>query len=173
MPTVRVAEATDAPTLVSLVRRAYQGERGWTTAAALLNDERMNEAQMLKKIEDPETTVHVAMDGSRIVGCCELVRLENGKVHFGTFAVEPELQAAGVGRYILTQTEIAAAKMGVTCVEMTVIAQRPELIAWYQRRGYALTGETRPFPFHTLINGGALRDDLYFVVLEKPVSMGV
>ncbi|KAJ7099452.1 acyl-CoA N-acyltransferase [Mycena belliarum] len=171
MPTVRVAEAADAPTLVSLVRRAYRGEGGWTTEAALLNDERIDEAQMLKKIEDPETTVHVAIDGGRIVGCCELVRLENDKVHFGTFAVEPELQAAGVGRYILAQAETAAAKMGVTCVEMAVIAQRLELIAWYQRRGYAPTGETRPFPFHALINGGALRDDLHFVVLQK--SLGV
>jgi hypothetical protein len=31
-------------------------------------------------------------------------------------------------------------------MEMTVIDARPELIAWYERRGYARTGETRPFP---------------------------
>ena len=33
-----------------------------------------------------------------------------------------------------------------TRVEMTVIAERAALIAWYERKGYARTGERRPFP---------------------------
>ncbi|KAJ7499102.1 acyl-CoA N-acyltransferase [Mycena latifolia] len=167
MPTFRVAEIADAPVLVSMVRRAYRGEVGWTTETALLNDERIDEPAMLKKIQDPETTVLVAVEGSRVVGCCELVRLKNNKAYFGTFAVEPELQAAGVGRRILAQAEIQAVEMGVAGIEMTVLEPRKELIAWYQRRGYSLTGETRPFPFNALINGVALRDDLHFLVLAK------
>jgi hypothetical protein len=55
-------------------------------------------------------------------------------------------------------------------MEMGVIAQRTELIAWYERRGYRRTGETWPFPYHELIEGRALRDDLYFVVLRKALS---
>ena len=51
-------------------------------------------------------------------------------------------------------------------MEMTVIAQRSELIAWYQRRGYELTGETRPFPYDNARAGLPRRDDLQFVVLE-------
>ena len=46
-------------------------------------------------------------------------------------------------------------------MEMTVIAVRTELIAWYARRGYAPTGETRPFPVDPP------RPELDFVVLEK------
>jgi hypothetical protein len=47
-------------------------------------------------------------------------------------------------------------------MEMTVIDSRASLIAWYERRGYARTGETRPFP--------VLRDPpVTFVVLEKPL----
>ena len=30
---------------------------------------------------------------------------------------------------------------------MTVITVREELIAWYERRGYARTGELLPFPY--------------------------
>ena len=45
---------------------------------------------------------------------------------------------------------------------MTVVHIRDTLIAWYQRRGYVLTGETLPFPY-----GDPPRDDLSFVVLEK------
>ena len=52
---------------------------------------------------------------------------------------------------------------------MTVITQRAELIAWYERRGYALTGERRPFPAHDPRFGKPRRDDLEFVVLGKPL----
>ncbi|KAJ6599255.1 acyl-CoA N-acyltransferase [Mycena vulgaris] len=171
MPSFRVAETSDASVLVGMVRRAYRGEIGWTTEAALLNDERIDEQTMLKKIGDPETTVLVAVEGSRVIGCCELVRLATGKAYFGMFAVEPELQAAGVGRLILAQAETRATELGATGIEMTVIAQRAELLAWYLRRGYALTGETRPFPYDHLINGVALRDDLHFLVLAKTLTV--
>ena len=30
---------------------------------------------------------------------------------------------------------------------MTVIDLRDDLIAWYERRGYARTGEYKPFPY--------------------------
>ena len=54
-------------------------------------------------------------------------------------------------------------------MEMQVIGQRTELISWYERRGYTLTGDRRPFPLDALKPGEALRDDLYFAVLCKPL----
>jgi hypothetical protein len=50
---------------------------------------------------------------------------------------------------------------------MTVIQVRDTLIAWYERRGYSLTGETKPFPYGDDRFGRPLRNDLHFVVLEK------
>jgi hypothetical protein len=52
---------------------------------------------------------------------------------------------------------------------MTVVNVRKTLIAWYERRGYALTGETKPFPYGDERFGRPLRDDLHFVVLEKDI----
>ena len=54
---------------------------------------------------------------------------------------------------------------------MTVIRQRPELIAWYERRGYRRTGENRPFPYGNPRFGLPTRDDLVFDVLKK-VQLG-
>jgi hypothetical protein len=51
--------------------------------------------------------------------------------------------------------------------KMTVIIQRPELIAWYERRGWAQTGAREPFPYDELRKGAPRRDDLEFVVLTK------
>ena len=53
---------------------------------------------------------------------------------------------------------------------MTVIAQREDLISWYERRGFARTGETRPFPYHDVRAGLPKRDDLHFVVLSKQLT---
>jgi hypothetical protein len=50
---------------------------------------------------------------------------------------------------------------------MHVINVRDTLIAWYERRGYHLTGETHPFPYGDNRFGTPLRADLTFVVLEK------
>jgi hypothetical protein len=44
---------------------------------------------------------------------------------------------------------------------------RDALIAWYERRGYRLTGETQPFPYGDERFGLPQRDDLAFVVMEK------
>ena len=57
-------------------------------------------------------------------------------------------------------------------MEMTVIAQREDLIAWYERRGYTRTGETRPFPYGDERFGRPRRDDLVFVVLRKDFMLG-
>ncbi|MFM2420692.1 MAG: hypothetical protein RL385_5415, partial [Pseudomonadota bacterium] len=50
---------------------------------------------------------------------------------------------------------------------MTVIAQRSELIAWYGRRGYQVTGERSPFPYGEPRFGLPKRPDLYFMTLQK------
>ena len=52
---------------------------------------------------------------------------------------------------------------------MTVIRQRAELIAYYERRGYVRTGEYRPFPHGNPRFGLPKSDALEFAVLRKPI----
>ena len=52
-------------------------------------------------------------------------------------------------------------------LRLTVISLREALIAWYERRGFSLTGEHQPFPFEQAT--GALRTDFDLVVLQKPL----
>ncbi len=165
----------DASRIAVLVRSAYRGESsraGWTTEADLLDDERIDAAGVQAKLEHPDGVVLLAEDaGGVLVGCCEIVRREGGVVYFGLFAVTPDRQDAGIGRTVLAAAErFAHEHWAATAMEMTVIAQRAELIDWYRRRGYQATGETRPFPYGELLNGTARRDDLYFTVLSKPLT---
>ncbi|KAF9877439.1 acetyltransferase [Colletotrichum karsti] len=197
--TFRTATPSDIPVLLPLIRSAYRGEfsrKGWTTEADLVADQRIDEAGLLAKITEPDGVVFLVTEdtGSTAtttpasptktatptkttappaLSCCELLRRADGAVaYFGLFAVDPERQAGGVGRRVLEHAErFAVREWGVRRIEMCVIWSRAELIAWYERRGYVRTGETRAFPYEQLVGGEALRDDLYFVVLEKELSV--
>jgi GNAT superfamily N-acetyltransferase len=79
--------------------------------------------------------------------------------------VQPDIQASGIGKKLLQAAEDYAKIKNIYCIEMTVISVRQELIAWYQRRGYLLTGEKRAFPSDPKF--GIKKQDLEFVVLEK------
>jgi len=76
-----------------------------------------------------------------------------------------------VGHQLLAEAErMARVDWAATTMVMTVIAQRAELIAWYERRGYRRTGETEPFPYGNDRYGIPRRPDLVFAVLAKPLA---
>jgi ribosomal protein S18 acetylase RimI-like enzyme len=84
--------------------------------------------------------------------------------------VRPGLQNGGYGRQVLDEAErIARQVWGLVEMRMSVIEQRAELIAWYERRGYARTGEFLPFPYGDERFGLPKRPDLRFAVLAKPL----
>ncbi|OAQ60332.1 GCN5-related N-acetyltransferase (GNAT) domain-containing protein [Pochonia chlamydosporia 170] len=170
--TYRKAVDRDARDVKVLVQSAYRGDSsrtGWTTEADLVEDERIDEAGVLQKINQKNGLVLVAHDETgALAGCCEIEGKEGGIGYFGLFAVDPTRQAGGLGKRILAEAEtMARDELGVRLMEMLVIWTRKELIDWYVRRGYTLTDRTKPFPYAHLVNGKALREDLHFVVLEK------
>ena len=148
--------------LLDLVHSAYRGTGGWTTEAELIAGTRTDADELTELLPD----LLVAEAGGEVVGCCALtVRGDTG--YFGTFAVRPSLQGGGVGSALLTAAEDRARERGLRHVEMTVVSLRDELIAYYARRGYVDTGQTRPFPYGVARNGQPRRDDLEFAVLAK------
>lgn len=60
---------------------------------------------------------------------------------------------------------------GISLIEMTVIKQRDALIAFYQRRGYSHSSETKPFPYDDPGVGKPLLMDLEFIVLQKKLPV--
>ncbi|SPN99104.1 related to N-acetyltransferase, GNAT family [Cephalotrichum gorgonifer] len=171
----RVAVADDAVELQPFVRSAYRGEssrKGWTTEADLLADERIDVEGLKEKITTPDSAVLLATDDAGVlVACCEVAKSADGVGYFGMFAVDPDRQGGGLGRRVLEYAEGYCSRVwGVTKMEMSVIWTREELISWYVRRGYKKTGVQKPFPYAELVNGVALRDDLYFEVMEKDLT---
>lgn len=166
MTAIDAASPADAPALKALLEAAYRGDSaraGWNHEADILDDERIARAELDALLADPAVTILTAQEGSTLIGCVAVTRKSAQLGYLGMLCVLPTLQSGGLGRRLLDAAEDHARSIGLSAMEMTVIDSRASLIAWYVRRGYALTGETRPFP--------VLRDPpITFAVLEKPLD---
>jgi GNAT superfamily N-acetyltransferase len=169
----RRATVEDVPALVALVNSAYRGEsskQGWTTEADLLDGQRTDPVNVRSLLNDPGSAIILLFEGNEIVGSVLLQR-DGDHAYLGMLTVMPTRQAFGLGRQLLARAEaFVLDQWGLSRIEMTVIQKRAELIAWYERRGYRLTGETRPFPYGDERFGLPKRDDLEFVVMQKSLS---
>ena len=172
-PDFRDAVPGDVPQVVALVERAYRGQAsraGWTTEADLLDGQRTDEREIGELVGSRTSRIRVAFIEGQLVACVRIDRA-SGFGYVGMVSVEPTRQRDGLGRLLLTEAErVIRDELGLDRARMTVIGQRVELIAWYGRRGYLPTGEREPFPYGEPRNGLPRRPDLYFEVLQKPLT---
>ncbi|HEY2508318.1 MAG TPA: GNAT family N-acetyltransferase [Streptosporangiaceae bacterium] len=170
----RPAGQNDIPAIVGLVESAYRGDAsraGWTTEADLLDGQRTDPEGVAAVLATRDSVLLLAEADGELVGCCQLEQRADGQAYFGMFSVRPAGQGRGWGRQIMAEAErLARDDWGATTMAMTVIAQREDLIAWYERRGYRRTGESKPFPYGDERFGIPRRPDLSFAVLAKPLD---
>ncbi|MCW8808722.1 MAG: GNAT family N-acetyltransferase [Rhodanobacter sp.] len=169
----RAANAADMPAIVALVQGTYRGDAsrtGWTTEADLLDGQRIDAEGVLQIIGKPDSRVLLVEQDGALIACCQIER-QGDVCYFGMFSVAPGKQGGGLGKTVLAEAERTAREQWrCRTMRMTVIEQRVELIAWYERRGYRRSGEYQPFPYGDERFGIPLRDDLRFEVLVKPLA---
>ncbi|QLQ35730.1 GNAT family N-acetyltransferase [Micromonospora robiginosa] len=172
-PAFRTARPADVPALVDLIESAYRGDRaraGWTHEADLLDGQRTDPEMVTAAVTAPAGVVLVAERDGGLVACCQVERRDD-HAYFGMFAVDPGHQGGGLGRELLAEAErYARETWHAGELRMTVIVQREDLIAWYERRGYARTGERSPFPYGDERFGLPRRTDLAFETLCKKLG---
>jgi ribosomal protein S18 acetylase RimI-like enzyme len=171
---IDAARHDDLAPLHTLIEGAYRGDgarRGWTHEADMVDGQRTTIDVLTAELDNPAQRILVARHDAAIIGCVALTDQGNGSCYLGMLSVDPGLQAAGLGRRLVDAAERAAQDVfDVRRIEMTVVAQRDTLIAWYERRGYRRTGEERPFPYGDARFGIPRRDDLFFVVLARDLG---
>jgi ribosomal protein S18 acetylase RimI-like enzyme len=168
MQEIQIAVPEDSYSISVLVNSGYRGaysRQGWTTEADLLDGTRIDAAGVEHAINQPGTVVLKYLLDERIVGCVELT-VQGEKMYLGMLTVDPQLQAKGIGRSLIQFAEKLALEKKLNAIYMTVISDRNELIAWYNRLGFLFTGETRPFDIDDPVFG-IPKKKLEFVVLEK------
>ena len=168
----RAATAADTDALVALVESAYRGDAsrvGWTTEADFLDGRRTGPDDIAVQLARSRSRILLAERDGALLACAH-VAVEDGAGYFGMFSVRPNLQGGGIGKALLAEAErVAREEWQMPAMRMTVIDIRDELIAFYERRGYARTGIKKPFPYGDERFGIPKRDDLRFEVLEKPL----
>lgn len=183
-PAVRAARADDVEAVVALVQAAYRGDesrQGWTTEADLLGGQRVDVA-MLHDLVVADDGVVLLLDAAppdgttpdapaALVACCHVQR-RTASAFVGMFAVRPTLQGRGLGRRLLAAAEEQARAWGRTTLELTVLDHRPELLAWYERCGFVLTGVRHPFPYGDERFGRPRRADLALLGMTRHVDPG-
>ncbi|MFD5733371.1 GNAT family N-acetyltransferase [Streptomyces sioyaensis] len=171
--TFRTALDADVPGLVELIESAYRGDAsraGWTTEADLLAGQRTDPDGVRAVVRKADGRLLIAERDGELIACCQLEH-RGDHAYFGMFAVRPELQGGGLGKVIIAEAERTARETwGAREMRMTVIRQRDELIAWYERRGYRRTGQLTPFPYGDERFGIPQRADLEFELLIKSLG---
>lgn len=179
------ATEEQAEEIGALVNSAYRGDTakaGWTHEADLLDGQRTDVRGIREMITAEDSVILVAQnedagegdengennDGAdrEILGC---VHLENhdGRCYLGMLTVKPTLQKNGLGGQLLEEAEAFAEFWGCEEIYMTVLEQRTELIRWYQKNGFRLTKEKKPFPSEDRRFGIPKVAGLQFAVLTK------
>ncbi len=162
---IRPACPADVDALTALIEGAYRGDtarRGWTHEADLLSGPRLEPGELAAMLADPARAILAADACGTLVGCVALARRPPGQpAYLGLLTVRPDLQSARLGTRLMDAAEaLAAHAWAAPAIELWILEGRPELLAWYLRRGYADTGRRQPFPG---------RDDYRFRVLERPL----
>ena len=166
------ASPADLVAVAELVNGAYRGasaREGWTHEADLLGGQRTDPALLAEMIVPPSAVLILRADGA-VRACVHVKPASDGRFYFGMLAVDPTLQGRGTGRAMIEAVEARALAAGCETVEMTVIALRETLIAWYERLGYRRTGAIEKFPYGNDRYGRPRRGDLTLAVFEKRVG---
>ena len=179
---LRQAAAADVAALEQLLNLCYRDDKGWTNEADLIAGIRTTKAELQRVIADPKhylfvypktsTGTRAGQETGDILGCIA-VEVHETDAYIGMFAVHPSLQGQGVGHQLLSAAETFATRhlrdVSKPRLTMSILSERPELLAYYERRGYQLTGEEMPFP-NDGNNGQPKRDDLVLLTLQKQVT---
>lgn len=170
----RCAVPAEAEAIALLVNSAYRGESsrvGWTTEADLLGGQRTDAEEITRLIEKEGSVILLCLCDDELMGSVHLERAGMTTAYMGMLVIKPGLQGRGLGRSFMDVAErFAREAWNVSQIQMQVISLRHELIAYYERRGYRRTGETRPFPVADPKFGLPKVDGLVFEILEKFLS---
>jgi ribosomal protein S18 acetylase RimI-like enzyme len=178
----RYIQPDDFIQLSTLINRAYRpesgSEEGWTHESHWISQNRINVEQLEQHAHKDSQHIIIAELDDRIAGCVmfslnQSQSQSQSYVEIGLLTVDPSVQNQQLGRKLLAQAEfLAMTRYQPDYFEMSVVNTRTELIEFYERRGYKLTDEIKPYPIEQGVGTPKMPLDmlpLHLVKMKKPV----
>src|SRR5689334_21974809 len=113
MPTAAIATDADLDEIAALVNSAYRGDSsraGWTTEADYLEGQRTDAERLREQLAATPGAVMLALrdDDGTLLGSVWLEPRGTDVWYLGMFTIRPDLQARGLGRSLLDESERVA-----------------------------------------------------------------
>lgn len=163
------AVIADSDTIAVLVNSVYRGEnskKGWTTEAGFLEGIRITPEKVSEIIQDNIGIIIKAVLEGQIIACVHLEYKDKYSL-LGMLSVDVGYQDRGIGKILIDECErYTKTVYKFDEIRMKVISRRTELIDYYLRRGYLLTGEREEFG-SAGDTFGETKEKLFFVTLSK------
>jgi GNAT superfamily N-acetyltransferase len=154
----RLATASDVAALTALINEAYLPAEGF-----LYEGPRISAAEVHDKLAHGRFLLDVGPQGE-LRGCVH-VALSGDVGYFGLLSVSPGAQNQGLGRSLALAAEDLCRADGGRAMTIDVVNHRHELVAFYARLGYAVSGQ-RPF------EDPRLNRPAHFVIMRKRLTEG-
>ena len=124
-----------------------QSERSWTTEKAFVDGIRITNEQLSGDLSRSNFKLFIGENEQGLLVACIGLSIDHNSVEIGTFAIDSSIQNLGYGKQMLNYVEVDVAQSYMDVRDLIMVLHvRSELIAYYQRRGYQITGHTAPYP---------------------------
>jgi ribosomal protein S18 acetylase RimI-like enzyme len=164
---ILTADQSHAAGLRALVAEALAQEgQSWSGKPPRHAEAEISIEEIAALIAAQRSRLLVATQGDAIVGCVLVTRQPGARAALGLLGVDPACRRRGLGARLIAAAELTAEnEFGSDQIELCVLAEREKLTAYYERFGFALTGEYRHVPL-----ADATMD---FVVMVKPLTQAI
>ena len=159
----RYATAADAPAIVALVNEAFEVE------ADTLTGDRIGLRDVMDRLERGSFLVCDAEGGCTALAGCVYVELRGQTGYLGLVSVASARQRSGLGRDLMAAAEAWLQEAGCGVCQLWVLSSRPELLAWYGRRGYRVVRKERFEAVHPPPTRKPLRP-VHFEIMERDLT---
>ncbi|CDS08172.1 hypothetical protein LRAMOSA02120 [Lichtheimia ramosa] len=126
--------------IVEIINTAFVADNTWTSVRRFGVKDRVNYAQVEELVRNK--VLLCAFDENQVVvGAAEIQHINSEEAEIGLVSVDPARQSQGIGKLLLLQTIDKMKSMGYKVATMSILGERPELLAWYFKLGFQDTGE--------------------------------
>ncbi len=169
--TIRRARPSDAEALCEFAAQQFRATYGSDTPASDLESyikANFSAEQQNAEIGDPSAAVFLAMLDDRVIGYAHLIldTVDRRSAFLNRIYVHTDWRGRGLAMDLLKTVLHEAHRRGATRLELTVYERNARAIAFYERAGFVVTGNT------TFAVGQDLQSDLVMEMklVERPNS---